>query len=105
MPTRVEPGHYEVGEVRQTGDGRDPRPSRCGTYGVIKGANIEDNGHLEWSHICEGILKRSRWCAYRIGPGDGGRGTQTDLLHACDTKSEAVEWLNRKHGRRFTEES
>lgn len=104
MTKRVEPGHYEVGEVRQTGEGRDPRPRKCGEYGVIKGKNIEENGHLEWSHICSGILKTSRWVAYRIGPGDGGRGTQTDLLESFDSKKDAVEWLKRKHGRRFTEE-
>jgi hypothetical protein len=104
MPKRREPGHYEVGIVSQTGDGRDPRPRRCGTYGVIKGENIAENGHIEWRGFCSGIIKQSKWCAYRSGPDDGNHGTQTELLQAFDSKGEAVDWVKRKHGRRFTEE-
>lgn len=102
MPKRREPGHYQVGRIEQKRDG--PRPRKCGDYGVIKGENIEENGHLEWSHICEGIIKTSRWCAYRIGPGDNGRGTRTDLLKAFDSKSDAVGWLKRQYSTKFDEE-
>lgn len=101
MPRRRESGHYDVGQIEQTRGG--PRPRKCGVYGVIKGTQIESNEHLEWSHICSGIIKTSRWCAFRIGPGDNGTGTRTDLLQAFDTKSEAVDYLNRKYGSKFDE--
>ena len=103
MPRKKEPGQYEVGRVAPQGiDG--PRPRRTGTYGVIKGENIEQKGHLEWSHICEGIIKTSRWCAYRIGDGDNGKGVRTDLLESFDSKKDAVKWVQRRHGDRFTTE-
>jgi hypothetical protein len=102
MPERLEPGHYRVGEIKQKRGG--PRPRECGVFGVIKGENIEENGHLEWSHICEGIIKTSSWCAYRIGPGDNGHGTRTDLLNAVDRKSDAVDYLQRRYGDQFDEE-
>lgn len=102
MPKRVTPGHYKVGQIKQKRGG--PRPRKCGVYGVIKGENIEENGHLEWSHICEGIIKTSRWCAFRIGPGDNGKGTRTDLLKAFDSKGDAVDWLQRRYGNKFDEE-
>lgn len=102
MARQREPGQYEVGQIEQKRDG--PRPSQCGTFGVIKGQNIEENGHLEWSHICEGIIKTSKWCAYRIGPGDNGTGTRTDLLKSFDTKDEAVNFLERRYGKKFDKE-
>lgn len=102
MPRRVEPGHYELGRIEQKRGGR--RPRKTGTFGVIKGENVEANGHLEWSHICSGALKTSKWFAYRIGPGDNGTGTRTDLLNACDSKSEAVSYIDRKHGSDFDTE-
>jgi len=92
MAKQVESGHYKYGRIEpQTQQG--PRPRYCGVFGVVKGSNIESNGHLEWSHICEGIIKTSRWCAYRIGPGDNGSGTRTDLLKSFDTKKDAINWL------------
>lgn len=102
MPRQVEPGHYDVGEIRQKHGG--PRPRECGTFGVIKGENIEQNGHIEFSHICEGILKTSRWCAFRVGPGDDGDGIRTDLLKAFDSKNNAVSWLQRRYSNKFDEE-
>lgn len=101
MPKQVEPGHYRVGRVERKRGG--PRPLKSGTYGVIRGGKAEQNGHLEWSHICEGILKTSRWVAYRIGPGENGRGTRTDLLKVFDTKGDAVDFLKRRHGSKFDE--
>ena len=98
MPKHVNDGHYDVGRIEP---GRDVRPRDAGTYGVIKGSEAERNGHLEWSHICEGALRRSKWFAYRIGPGDGGHGTRTDLLDVFDTKTEAVEYIQRRYGDRF----
>ena len=98
MPERRNKGNYVVGRI-QPGDQR--RPRRTGEYGVIKGEAAEQDGHLEWSHICEGALKTSKWFAYRIGPGDNGTGTRTDLLKAFNTKSEAVEWLKRRYGSKF----
>lgn len=99
MPKRVEPGHYEVGRIEQKRNG--PRPRRCGTFGAIKGKNVEKNGHLEWSHICEGAIKKSKWFAYRIGPGDNGTGVRTDLLKTFDSKDDAVAYLERKKGSKF----
>lgn len=101
MSTRVESGHYRVGRIEPKP--RGPRPRESGEFGVIKGENIEENSHLEWSHICEGIIKTSRWAAYRIGPGDNGKGTRTDLLKAFDSKSDAIDWLERKYGNKFDE--
>jgi hypothetical protein len=101
MARKIEAGHYEVGRIEQQRGG--PRPRKTGSYGAIKGENIESNGHLEWSHICEGIIKRSRWCAYRIGPGDGGTGTRTDLLQSFDSKQAALDYLERRFGSEFDE--
>jgi len=99
MTKRVRPGNYKIGRIKQKRGGL--RPRKCGTYGVIKGENIEKNGHLEWSHICKGIIKTSRWVAYRIGPGDNGHGTRTDLLKAFDSKKEAVNWVKSRYGNKF----
>jgi hypothetical protein len=101
MPSRVESGHYRVGRIEPKPKPNGPRPRQTGTYGVIKGANIADNGHQEWSHICEGVVKRSRWCAFRIGPGDNGTGTRTDLLKAFDSKTDAVDWVMQRYGNQF----
>jgi hypothetical protein len=99
MSKQVRAGHYKLGRIEPKRDG--PRPSKCGTFGVIKGENIEANGRLEWKHICEGIIKTSRWAAYRCGPGDNGTGTRTDLLESFETKGDAVDWLMRKKGDKF----
>ena len=99
MPRRVSPGHYELGRIEPKRNG--PRITATGTYGVIKGENIEENGHLEWSHICPGIIKTSKWAAYRIGPGDNGKGVRTDLLEAFDSKTDAVDYLRRRYGAKF----
>lgn len=101
MPRRHGEGHYVVGHIEPS---PQRRPRQCGDYGVIRGDTAEQNGHLEWSHICEGALKSTKWFPYRIGPGDGGTGTRTDLLKTCDTKGEAVDYLKRQHGSAFDEE-
>lgn len=101
MPERVEPGQYIVGRIDRTRRGM--RPLKCGTYGVIRGENAEQKGQLEWSHIGEGILKTSQWIAYRIGPGENGTGTRTDLLKAFDTKGDAVDFLKARYGSKFDE--
>jgi hypothetical protein len=100
MTSRQREGEYMVGRI-QPGDRL--RPRKTGKYGVIKGEVAEQDDHLEWSHICEGALKTSKWFAYRIGPGDNGKGTRTDLLKAFDTKREAIDWLERRYGSKFDE--
>lgn len=102
MAKRVEPGYYKCGRIDPEAPG-NPRPRKCGEYGVIRGDKIEETGHLEWSHICEGLIKRSKWAVYRIGPGDNGRGSRTDLIQACDSKKEAVEVVERRYEDKFTE--
>lgn len=101
MPRRRGESHYIVGRIKPS---PERRPQQCGEYGVIQGDAAEQNGYLEWSHICEGALKSTKWFPYRIGPGDNGTGTRTDLLKTCDTKGEAVDYLNRRHGSTFDEE-
>ena len=95
MPTQVEPGHYAVAEIESDHQNNGPRPRYQGIYGAIKGENVNQNGHIEWSHICSGAVKSSKWFTYRIGPGDNGRGRRTDLIAMFDTKSEAVEEAER----------
>jgi len=102
MVRRRRPGYYDVGRIIPHRD-ETLRPKQTGTFGVIKGKNIEKNGRLEWQHICEGIIKKSKWVAFRIGPGDNNTGTRTDLLKAFDTKKEAVDWVKRKYGKKFHE--
>jgi len=105
MAKRQRPGEYKVGriEARHRDNDSDVRPRNSGDFGVIKGATAEENNHLEWSHICAGALKTSKWFTYRIGPGDNGVGVRTDLLEAFDTKTEAIEALEKRKGRLFTE--
>jgi len=98
MAKRRREGEYRVGRIQP---GSRLRPRKTGEYGVIKGEVAEQDGHLEWSHICKGALKTSKWFAYRIGPGDGGKGTRTELLRAFDTKGEAVGWLEGRYGSKF----
>jgi len=100
MTSRQREGEYVVGRIQAGGR---HRPRKAGKYGVIKGEVAEQDNHLEWSHICEGALKTSKWFAYRIGPGENGRGTRTDLLKAFDTKGEAVSWLECRYGPKFDE--
>lgn len=102
MPTRVDKGYYKVGRIEMKRGG--PRPRNCGTFGVILGERAEELGHLEWMSFCEGSLKTSKWFAYRIGPGDNGNGTRTDLLKAFDTKSDAIDYLTKRYGSKFDEE-
>ena len=99
MPRRNSPGYYDVGRIEPKRDA--PGPRSCGTFGVIKGKNVEENAHLEWSHICEGAMKTSKWFAFRIGPGDNGTGTRTDLLKAFDSKSDAIAYLDRRYSSKF----
>lgn len=95
------PGYYDVGRIEQKENG--PRPQECGTYGVIRGNRVEEKRTLEWQHICEGAMKTSKWFAFRIGPGDNGTGTQTDLLKAFESKKEAISYLERRYGDEFDE--
>lgn len=93
MAKRVKPGQYEVGRVKSA---RQPR--RRGEYGVIKGAVANEDSHLEWSVVCEGALKESKWFVYRIGPmqDSGGRGPNephTELQTMKETKAVAVAWI------------
>lgn len=99
MPKRKDAGYYDIGRIEPKRDG--PPPRRCGTFGVIRGEAIEERPETEWSHICEGIIKTSKWAAFRIGPDSTGKSTQTDLLHAFDTKEDAVEYVNRRYGDKF----
>jgi len=100
MTSRQREGEYTVGRIQPGGQ---LHPRKTGTYGVIKGEVAEQDGHLEWSHICEGALKTSKWFAYRIGAGDNDEGCRTDLLKTFDTKAEAVDWLERRYGSKFDE--
>jgi hypothetical protein len=99
MPKKRRPGYYDVGRIEPKRGG--PRPRDCGTYGVITGEKVEELGTLEWSHICDGAMQTSKWFAFRIGPGDNGTGTRTDLLRAFNTKGAAVDFLKRRYSNKF----
>jgi hypothetical protein len=101
MSRRRGEGHYVLGYVDPSSS---RRPRRCGEYGVIRGDIAEQNDHVEWSHICNGALQPSKWFSYRIGPDDNGAGTRTDLLTACETKQEAIEYLRQHHESAFDKE-
>ena len=99
MPINLDEDYYKLGNVKIKPDG--PRPLKCGTYGVILGERAEELGHLEWMSFCKGSLKSSKWFAYRIGPGENGNGTRTDLLDVFDTKTVAVGYLTDHYGSKF----
>jgi len=101
MAKRIDDGHYRVGRIEQKQGG--PRPRETETFGVIKGEQAEQNGHLEWTAFCEGSLKTSKWFAYRVGPGGNGSGVKAELLAPADTKKEAAAYLERLKGSQFDE--
>jgi|AntDeeMinimDraft_4_1070355.scaffolds.fasta_scaffold02399_7 hypothetical protein len=101
MAKRRSSGYYDVGRIEPKPGGLNPRS--CGTFGVIKGDTVEQNGHVEWSHICEGAMKTSKWFAFRIGPGDNVNDRRTELLKPFDSKDDAVAYLERRYGSKFDE--
>lgn len=101
MPKKVCPGDYKVGRVEP-----EERSRHHGTYGVIRGDTANQDGREEWRHLCDGALYKSKWYAYRIyrkRSGVTGGYPKTALLVAKDSKSDAVDWLQNKHGDRFDE--
>lgn len=99
MPKKVGQGQYKVGEIDE---GR-----KNGTYGVIKGEKANENGHEEWKHICDKALRPNKWFAYRIyvePHGVSSTCVRTALMDVFDTKKDAVNFLQRRYGRKFDKE-
>ena len=88
------PGHYEYGKVP-----KEQYRRRHGTYGVIKGKKLNENGHEEFSQFIG--LMETKWFIYRIYREEQGVTNftvRTELRDYFDTKKEAKNHLNKKIG-------
>jgi hypothetical protein len=94
MAERVEPGHYRLGRQQDTSK---LGPCSQGEWGVIKGENANENGHIEWK-MHNGV-RENNWYVYRVGPLEEGSRRPCTVAHIekkVDSKGDGVGYVERK---------